>query len=88
MAEHGRDQFGRLRCRFPMCKSTIGGVTGLDEIRKLVAHVRRKHGQAIDMATALELRGRWEEPDIVGADDHRVTAKPVRPATERESSLP
>lgn len=85
MRELARDKDWRLRCRFPMCHRVINGVTGLDEIHKLMAHVRRAHGQAIDMNMALELRARWEEPDIIGSDDSLAVAglrREVNPVIE------
>jgi hypothetical protein len=45
-----------LRCRLLGCRALIHGITGLQELEHLIQHFRRKHGQGMTMATALEVR--------------------------------
>jgi hypothetical protein len=72
---NGRDDRGRLRCRFPLCKATIAALTGLQELDKLRTHIRRAHRQMLTLSDVLDLRARWEEPDLPGADDALADAR-------------
>ena len=54
--EPGRDDFGGLRCDFPGCKKVIHAMTGLQEIQKLQAHMRRAHRDPMGMLEALDHR--------------------------------
>jgi hypothetical protein len=55
-----RDRFDRLICQQPDCGRPIGGVTGLDEIHNMRAHLAEHHDISLDMNEALELRAAWE----------------------------
>lgn len=55
-----RDWQDNLRCQVPGCKVVIRAMTGLQEIQKLIAHVKRVHGVTWDMVQALEWRAKWE----------------------------
>lgn len=53
-----RDDDGRLICKD--CERPIGGITGLDEMQNLVAHMAEHHELTLDLYEALELRAEWE----------------------------
>lgn len=44
----------------PRCSRKILGMTGLDEIHNLIAHMQEHHSENPTMEEALELRVRWE----------------------------
>lgn len=56
-----RDYWDNLRCQVPGCKSVIRAMTGLQEIHKLITHMRRVHATTWDVTQALEWRARWEK---------------------------
>lgn len=43
-----------------LCQRQIGGVTGLDEARNMVAHLAEHHEISIDLYGVLALREQWE----------------------------
>lgn len=45
-----------LKCSVPGCKKVIHAITGLQEIQKLQAHMRRAHAAHWDMNETLENR--------------------------------
>lgn len=45
-----------LKCTYPGCKKVINAMTGLQEVQKLQAHVKKAHGLNWDMNLALENR--------------------------------
>lgn len=53
-----RDVKDRLLCE--LCNRPIGGLTGLDEIHNLIAHMAEHHDYTCDIEMALELRREWE----------------------------
>lgn len=57
---HGRDSRGRLVCQWDDCGRPIGGLTGLDEIMNMRAHLAEHHDQSLDTLAALNLRVEWE----------------------------
>jgi hypothetical protein len=58
-----RDRFDGLRCQVPGCKKVIHAMTGLQELQKMRAHMRRCHLASITTGEALELRAAWEDRD-------------------------
>jgi hypothetical protein len=52
--------FGGLKCQVPGCKKIIHAMTGLQEITKMRAHMKRAHLASITPSEALELRAAWE----------------------------
>jgi len=56
-----RDEHDRLICA--ECGRPIGGLTGLDELHNLQAHVAEHHDRSLDVGQALELRAQWEARD-------------------------
>jgi hypothetical protein len=73
----GRDRIGGLRCPAPNCKTVIHAFTGLQELNKLQAHWRRKHGETLSLDAALELRALAE-----GASD-----QPISPGLNRKGGV-
>lgn len=49
-----------MKCPHVGCKSIINGMTGLQEIERLMTHYKRKHKKYVDMRTALEIRSMAE----------------------------
>lgn len=45
-----------MKCTMPKCRSTINGLTGLDEIVKLRQHFAKAHKMPLTMEEALEVR--------------------------------
>ena len=45
-----------LKCHVPGCKKVIRAMTGLQELQKLQAHIRKAHGANWTMAETLENR--------------------------------
>lgn len=43
-----------------MCSRVIGGVTGLDELHNLRAHLAEHHDLSFDTWVVLAMRERWE----------------------------
>lgn len=59
-----------LNCTMPKCRGKIGGLTGLDEIRKLIGHFQKAHKISLSMEEALEIRINLEdgkEPNLIRA---------------------
>lgn len=56
-----RDEFDNLRCHVPGCKTVIRAMTGLQELVKLQAHMKKKHWAGWDMNETLENRHRIEQ---------------------------
>jgi hypothetical protein len=48
-----------LHCQ--LCGRPIGGLTGLDEIQSLIAHMAEHHDLSLDTIKALGLREEWEQ---------------------------
>ena len=61
MADSGRDPFDGLRCGVPGCKKVIRAFTGLQELQKMQAHLRRAHLASVAPGEALELRKKFEQ---------------------------
>jgi hypothetical protein len=61
VGDPGRDQFDGLRCGVPGCKKVIRAFTGLQELQKMRAHLRRAHVAKVTMGEALELREQYEK---------------------------
>lgn len=51
-----RDQFDGLKCTIGKCKKVIRAWTGLQELIKLQAHIKRCHGAEFNMNQTLEYR--------------------------------
>ena len=51
-----RDQFDGLKCSVPGCKKIIRAFTGLQELVKLQAHIKRCHRANWNMNETLENR--------------------------------
>jgi hypothetical protein len=49
-----------LKCQLPQCSVIIHAMTGLQEIQKLISHIRRAHGFTLSWLDALDLRVEWE----------------------------
>ena len=58
-----RDRFDGLKCTVPGCKKVIYAMTGLQEIQKLQAHMRRCHMANWSMGDALHNRVEMEKKD-------------------------
>ena len=76
--EIGRDGFGGLRCDVPGCKKVIHAFTGLQELNKLQAHMRRAHRTPMNMNEALDRRVEIEEGSVArkldaAIEDHDAT---------------
>lgn len=52
-----------LKCRVPGCRVRIKGMTGYQEIEKLIKHMRRCHEVTWDLQQALAWRERWEQEE-------------------------
>lgn len=59
--EGARDRFDGLRCQVPGCKKVIYALTGLQELSKMRAHMKRCHLAHVTAGEALELRAAWEQ---------------------------
>lgn len=55
-----RDRFDGLRCQVPGCEVVIYALTGLQELQKLQAHMRRAHMARKTLPEVLETRAEWE----------------------------
>jgi hypothetical protein len=61
VADPGRDPFDGLRCGVPGCTKVIRAFTGLQELQKMQAHMRRAHLASVTTGEALELREQFEK---------------------------
>lgn len=62
--------FGRLKCTMPKCRGSIGGMTGLQEIREMQKHFAKCHKVGLSMEEAFEVRIDMEngkEPNLIRA---------------------
>lgn len=58
-----RDEFDGLKCTIGNCKKVIRAYTGLQELQKLQAHIKRCHGSNWNLNQALEYRAISENLD-------------------------
>lgn len=56
MSSAGRDYLDRLLCPVATCKTTIDAMTGLQELQKLMTHMKKKHKTSINMDIAMKFR--------------------------------
>ena len=64
-----RDRFDGLCCQVPGCKVVIRALTGLQELQKLRAHLRRAHLADKGFMDTLETRAEWENRPRKGSSD-------------------